>query len=267
VKLNLGSDFARRIRTIVLVAPPVLALMLAGRETFFVLILLLTAICATEFYRMVLPDAPIAWGISLLIIFSPCITYLSGNNYWWFVVMVAIACVLAGIGAVRTTPDQRWRYAFLVIGALYIGVPAGLLMPIRDKSDGLAWIVVLVFNNWFTDGFALLGGRLFGRTHFAPRLSPKKTLEGLIIGVAVGFIVGVTLSQILQLSLNTALVANGMISLFTVTGDLIESWAKRTFNIKDSGTLLPGHGGFLDRVDGLVVAIVGLYAIFVSLGF
>jgi phosphatidate cytidylyltransferase len=154
----------------------------------------------------------------------------------------------------------------LLIAALYVGVPLGLLSLIRVQTDGLLWIMMLLLNNWATDAFALIGGRIIGRQKLAPTISPAKTVEGAAIGWLAGFVVGMTIALIGGVPLELALIANVGIPVMVEVGDLIESWAKRRLALKDSGQLLPGHGGILDRIDGTLLATLYLSLILAILG-
>ena len=142
-----------------------------------------------------------------------------------------------------------------MLGALYIGVPLGMLACLRHSPQGLGWILVIVWNTWFTDSFALLGGRAFGHHLLAPKLSPNKTYEGALIGVLAGTLVGGMMTVfVFGVSVPLAFGLNVMISALTIVGDLIESAVKRGFGVKDAGHLLPGHGGVLDRIDGFLLS-------------
>jgi phosphatidate cytidylyltransferase len=146
---------------------------------------------------------------------------------------------------------------------LYVGFPAAFAIAIRNLPDGLLWLVVVFCITWGTDMLAYIGGRLWGRTKLAPMISPKKTLEGAIVGV-----VGGILPAAIVLGLNNkftvaTLVLLALGPLLAILGDLVESWLKRAFQVKDSHLMgfdiLPGHGGVLDRVDGLIVVVTFVY--------
>lgn len=149
--------------------------------------------------------------------------------------------------------------AWMVFGLFYIGLPSYALVHIRAYPEmgmeTVLWVFVLV---WAADTGAYAAGRLIGGPKMAPKISPKKTWSGLLGGVSaaglVGFIASLVLDQqnVIPLVLLTA-----CLGLFSQGGDLLESWVKRKFNRKDAGSLIPGHGGVLDRVDGLLAASLG----------
>jgi len=149
--------------------------------------------------------------------------------------------------------------------AFYLGMLPGCLLALKNlgESRGTGFVLLTCTAVWAGDSFAYYGGRLFGRHKLAPRVSPKKTWEGAIAGVlgslAAGVIASTTYFQ--ELPLLHALVIGGLISVAGPLGDLFESALKRGAGVKDSSSLLPGHGGVLDRLDSLLFAapVVFLY--------
>ena len=109
-------------------------------------------------------------------------------------------------------------------------------------------------------------GRSIGRTNFAPWVSPKKTVEGLVAGIVVAFGVGAMLHFFPPFELTSGLAIGAAAAFLTPIGDLAMSAAKRALGLKDMGSVLPGHGGFLDRIDGLLFVIPAAWAIFVWAG-
>ncbi len=131
---------------------------------------------------------------------------------------------------------------------LYIPVLLGHLYLLRAGPDGLARALVTVAVVWATDLAAFFAGRYLGRRKLAPRLSPGKTVEGAVAGVVAGIVVAV-------IGFGAAGVLFGLVvAVAAIIGDLFESWLKRRARVKDSGTILPGHGGVLDRFDSLILA-------------
>lgn len=193
------------------------------------------------------------------------IGYLGG---WVFTLAIVVVLVISTYELHSNVRDSRllWSvWLYVIVALLYICLPVSLLWLIRQLPDGAAWVLMLFITNWATDGCALLGGRIFGRTRLAPLISPGKTVEGAVTGILFGTIIGSAAAALLHLNLTVAFVAAVVISLLTVLGDLAESWLKRRVAVKDFGTLLPGHGGLLDRIDGLLFASVGLFLVIVLL--
>lgn len=148
--------------------------------------------------------------------------------------------------------------AYIMLGMLYIGMPFALLYFIAfEKSYFYANTVFgILLLTWLNDTAAYLIGSAIGRTPLLPRISPKKTWEGTLSGVGVTFLTAVGLFYILnELLLRDWLVLAAIVSIFGTLGDLVESMLKRSFAVKDSGSLLPGHGGMLDRFDGFIFCV------------
>lgn len=146
------------------------------------------------------------------------------------------------------------RWSWTAIGGFYVGYLVPHLILLFGQPDGRAWVFWLFFVVMAGDSAAYFIGRRFGRTKLAPRLSPGKTVQGAwgyVAGAVVGGFVAAIFAfnrfswwEIFALSL--------AVSVLGQFGDLFESWIKRVHNVKDSGTLLPGHGGVLDRLDSLI---------------
>lgn len=174
-----------------------------------------------------------------------------------------------GIGLIFGTAVAVYavtRKAGLGAGLVYVGLPAFALLWLRDRSgDGLLlsfWALSLV---WATDIGAYFAGRAIGGPKLAPRISPNKTWAGLGGGVIAALLLGWALSHWAGLPRGLALAAVPL-AVLAQMGDLFQSWMKRRAGVKDSGRLLPGHGGVLDRLDGLVTS-VPIAALIVALGF
>ncbi len=139
----------------------------------------------------------------------------------------------------------------LGLGVLYCGLPVYALLLIRHEPDGIRnalWALSLV---WATDIGAYFAGRSIGGPKLAPTISPNKTWAGLIGGIIVATIVALALQAFYQLP-PRFVIATPLLAILAQAGDLYESWLKRRAGVKDSGSVIPGHGGVLDRLDGLV---------------
>jgi phosphatidate cytidylyltransferase len=143
------------------------------------------------------------------------------------------------------------------LGALYVSLLAFGVLALRlSPDDGLASLLFALVVVWATDTGAFFTGRAIGGAKLWPRVSPNKTWAGAIGGVVAGVVVGLVALTLLHVPLGMPLVlVAALLSLVAEAGDLFESFAKRQFGAKDSGWLVPGHGGLLDRVDGLSVAV------------
>ncbi|HEX8840296.1 MAG TPA: phosphatidate cytidylyltransferase [Sphingomicrobium sp.] len=167
-----------------------------------------------------------------------------------FAVFVAAVATLMFYEWTRLT--RGWGAAWYVSGFIYAVVPALALLWIRERdAHGLALLVWAFIVTWATDIGAYFAGRRFGHRKLAPAISPNKTVEGLYGGIAAATLFGGAWA--LATDLGVALLALApVLAIAAQAGDLFESGMKRRAGVKDSGALLPGHGGALDRLDGLV---------------
>ena len=174
------------------------------------------------------------------------------------------AWLVLAVGAILVFGSARLRGSLPVwhaVGALYIGVPALLLIALRATGAHGAWIIAgFLVVVWSTDTGALIAGKLIGGPKFWPKLSPNKTWSGTLGGVAVAVAVGAVYVAFLGGSMTLAALYALTISVIAHAGDLGESAIKRAFSVKDSGSIIPGHGGILDRIDSTlaVSAVVGM---------
>jgi phosphatidate cytidylyltransferase len=171
-----------------------------------------------------------------------------------FMLTFALAFVLKGISATRQAATAS--ISATAMGAAWIGLGLGFLILIRGipEHGRLAAFTVLLAV-WAGDTLAYLGGRLVGRHKMAPRTSPGKTWEGFAFGTAATiFVTFVALYDQEFLTITESLVLGGVIAVAAPLGDLFESLVKRDAGVKDSGTLMGGHGGMLDRLDAFLFA-------------
>jgi phosphatidate cytidylyltransferase len=139
----------------------------------------------------------------------------------------------------------------LAAGTIYVGLPILSLLLLRHQHEGIVWTLWALALVWATDIGAYFAGRAIGGPKLAPRLSPSKTWAGLIGGVLLASAVGAAMHGFYGLPLRMTL-ATPALAVLAQAGDLFESRMKRRAGVKDSGTLIPGHGGVLDRLDGVV---------------
>lgn len=154
-------------------------------------------------------------------------------------------------------------WAWTIGGILYVGWLLSYLVALRGMDDGRNWIFFTLFITFASDATALFVGRAWGRRHLAPRISPGKTWEGAIGGILGAIVVSLLFRLPTPLELNLswaqAILLGSLVSIFGQLGDLAESLFKRNMGVKDSGRLVPGHGGFLDRMDSILFAGVVVY--------
>jgi phosphatidate cytidylyltransferase len=169
---------------------------------------------------------------------------------------------------IRPTSERALvDWALSVSLALYVGGLMWFYLPLRAPTTIMPgfWVVALLILSWVCDSCAFFVGRAVGRTPLAPRISPKKSVEGAIAGVVGATVLGLLVGAVSSYPLSVMAGYGFSIALATIVGDLIESFVKRQTGVKDSGVLIPGHGGLLDRMDSLLlcapVAVLYLHAV------
>ncbi len=176
----------------------------------------------------------------------------------WALASILVVALVGNAVAQRREERGLW----IVLGVLYIAVPCLALVWLREQAPyGLSMVIWLFLVVWATDSAAYLAGSTVGGPKLAPDISPSKTWAGAVAGLAAGVAATIGFAQLFGGVADVRLVAAGaLLSLLTQCGDLAESSLKRTFGVKDASDLIPGHGGALDRLDGMIFATLGLAA-------
>jgi phosphatidate cytidylyltransferase len=157
----------------------------------------------------------------------------------------------------KTLANWLWT----VGGIFYIGWMLGHFIPLRELEQGRDWVILALFTTFAADSTAYLIGRAWGRHLMVPKISPGKTWEGTFAGLIAGIVAAIALNAILGLPIGYGQVSllGFLIAVLAYAGDLVESMLKRRAGVKDSGRLIPGHGGILDRLDSVVFTVVLVY--------
>jgi phosphatidate cytidylyltransferase len=249
------GDFPRRLLTIAVGAPLLIGAMAFGAPYFDAVMLVVGGLVLVEFVRMARPThqvaLPLAFGAAALFVFT--IAYAPAY-FGWGGAGVLLLAGLAWLAVGRSPLALRDSVLYPLLGTVYVIVPIALLIALRGTEEGRLWVSLLAWVTWFTDSWALIGGRLVGRTRLAPTISPGKTVEGALVGIAFGVGAGTVILLVVGKGLVAGLLLSLLVGLATVAGDLFESFLKRHFQVKDASGLLPGHGGFLDRMDSFLVS-------------
>jgi phosphatidate cytidylyltransferase len=263
------TNFASRLMVAAVGLPLVLGMLWLGGWWLFTLLAVAAWIGVHEFVttaRPLRPLAPAVYAGVLLALFGAekgGVAWLVGG----FLGTFALAFVLYIVSSTRAPTTAA--IGSTVLGSAWIGLGLGFFLLLREMPDHgrlLAFTVVLAA--WAAATFAYLGGRPLGRHKLAPRLSPGKSWEGLLCGAAAGvFVAFIALYDTRHsfLSVWEAVVLGLVVVVAELIGDLFESSLKRDLEVKDTGKLLGGHGGMLDRIDGLLFAAPAAY--FVVLAF
>jgi phosphatidate cytidylyltransferase len=247
-------------------ALPALAAVYVGGLLFDLLLGVVVLLMAFEWDRLCAgprgpsskTNDPATWALALAILAVVVAAVLQAPA-------LALWLTLAGFAAVFLIARGIDRRAPLLqaLGALYIGIPFVALVWLRaDSAAGAVTVFWLLGVVWATDTGALFAGRSIGGPKLAPVISPNKTWAGLAGGMLAAAIVGAVFALWLGGPVALAAFISGGLAVVAQAGDLVESLVKRHFGVKDSGTIIPGHGGIFDRVDGLL-AVAPVWALVV----
>ncbi|WIG61133.1 MAG: Phosphatidate cytidylyltransferase [Ktedonobacterales bacterium] len=283
------SALGQRALTALVLIPIVIALIFFGGWVAFAGAVVALAIGVSELHVMYRHDASKGWrpltalifGMGLLFLIAARVLILAANP------LAVLAILALGISALivlsfgwllltnRPYDHMLTDWALTMGSAFYLGWPLAGLLVLRGDTLGAAsagfwWLLALFFMAWANDTFALLTGHYFGRHKLAPHVSPAKTWEGfyggLVFTVIAAFVFLMGLPTLFGHALPVrwwdAIILGILVALAATVGDLAESLLKRATGVKDSGTIMPGHGGILDRMDSLlfVILVVLFYA-------
>ena len=219
---------------------------------------LLSAIGITEFYSMALPERKMERWLAALsgtaLIFIPFAD--SERAILSVISLLFIIFSLLFLFRIRTIETAAQEVAFALLAFLYIPFLLMHLVLLRQTPYGVQWLFVIMLIVMTNDSAAYYTGCTFGKRRLYPLVSPKKSVEGAIGGLS-GSLGGVMLAKFTffpQLTYADAIITALIIGMVGQVGDLFESLLKRSFGVKDSGTLIPGHGGVLDRMDSILFA-------------
>lgn len=251
------SNLRTRVLSAVILAPLALAGVWFGGPMFLVLMAVGVALLAIEWGAMC--DRMTPWRTSILITTAILVAIFAAylGHPWMGWLLVGLGAL---VGSIFTLVRGRIdRPADIAFGILYIGAPAVALVWLRGSPSGFAWTILTVSVVWAADIAAFLVGSALKGPKLWPRFSPNKTWSGFVGGLVGGALAGIGVSAIPfpgghGPSLGSAAWIGFLAALAAMAGDLWESMLKRRFGVKDSGDLIPGHGGLLDRVDGLMFA-------------
>jgi phosphatidate cytidylyltransferase len=260
------SSFLSRLLVVAVGAPIVLGALWLGGWWLFALVALGSLVALHEFYAMARPLRPL-----VLAGYAGAIGALVGaklGGIEWMLGGFLSTLVLAFLFflVARTRAPATAAISSTVFGAAWIGFGLGFLLLLRALPDGRLAAFTVIIAVWVDDSAAYLIGRAVGRHKFSPAISPAKTWEGFVAGTAAGvFAVFVSLYHQDFLSIADSIVLGVVVTVAAALGDLFESAFKRDLEVKDSGRLLAGHGGVLDRVDAFLFALPAAYFTIVAL--
>jgi phosphatidate cytidylyltransferase len=261
------TNLALRIASAAVLVPAVLgAVMIETNWPYLVLISIGVALLAIEWGGMSAPRAPlrVSAAVTVAVLASLFLTHLQHPVWAWIAMLVgSAAAALVARGVAERPTDAAF-------GVIYLAPAAICLAWLRLTNQGQWWTLMLFMVTWAADIGAFAVGSTLKGPKLWPRFSPNKTWAGFFGGLACASLIGVLIAApsalkislpgfvmpAFQLNLWAAALIGLAVGLATMAGDLWESALKRRFGVKDSGDLIPGHGGLLDRVDGLMFAVV-----------
>jgi phosphatidate cytidylyltransferase len=255
-----------RTLSALVLAPPALLAAWAGGYPFAALVALAAALMCWEWHIMVVGRFLAAGRVASV----GCLlaAFLAVSLPVLALAVVAAVALATAVLAESGGPSLAWRVRlWLGGGVLYAGLPTVALVWLRGAADGGATVAWLLLAVWATDIGAYAFGRMIGGPLLLPAVSPKKTWAGLVGGMACSGLVGLLAALYLGLGhIMAVTLASGLLAVVAQIGDLFESWVKRRYGVKDSSNIIPGHGGVLDRVDGLLTAAVAVAALTLASG-
>lgn len=249
-------ELAPRILSALVLVAITLGLTWSGTAPFALLVALVSSILLWEWSRLTggsgTPAATVAGGLAILV----ALAIMAGGLPGWSIAVLAAGSIAA---ALMATDCPRLMSGG---GVVYAGLPSLALVWLRsDATYGLAVIVFLFLVVWATDTGAFIAGRAIGGPKLWARVSPNKTWAGLVGGVSLAAAVGGAYAAWVAGAASPRVFAlAAVLGVVSQAGDLFESGLKRAYGVKDTSGLIPGHGGFMDRVDGLVFAAVAAAA-------
>lgn len=255
---RLGAELTQRIVSAAVLVPAALILVWLGSPYFTAGLVLLGAVVVAEWFRMIsVPLTSSAYAVALGALVAAGIgADLNGAGFAVMVLAVGVMLTALTVTEAKAAERTRRGLRYWAAGGLaYAGLGMIAFIALRQGDHGLAVIVLIFAVSWATDVFAYFVGRRIGGAKLWPAISPNKTWSGAIGGLIAGGVAGAALMAGLGVAVSLAGVAFYLaLSAIGQLGDLFESGAKRRFGIKDSGRLIPGHGGLMDRVDGVLAA-------------
>jgi phosphatidate cytidylyltransferase len=267
------SNLVQRIITALIGGALVITAILYSEFTFVLLVFLLAMLAVHEFYKLaalnhIKPDKVLGFAIVVLLFMPLILKSGFGLSYNSFPFLIVLPFVVFIKELYSKTEQPFTNIAYTFLGIIYLVVPFFIFYLLSfEGNENYEPRVILgyLFLLWASDTGAYFAGKSFGKRKLFERHSPKKTWEGSIGGTLLALLVSWILSQTYTFFSLTDWIAIAVIIVVTGTlGDLVESMFKRSLHIKESGQLLPGHGGVLDRFDGLFISVPFVFFYFLA---
>lgn len=247
---------------------------IAQAYLYFGLITLLTLGCLWEVFTILKfgksYERWLVFPLGAFVFYLFAKRYFGYDFYFNFRVSEMLALSLIGIAAVtvfKFVQELYYDNGKLIFAVIYAVLPFGFALGLPQVSfmEGgfskeVFYLFILI---WSSDTFAYIAGRFFGKHKMAPKISPKKTWEGFAGGVLLTLVLSFFIQSYSEEMRGNWTVVGVLVAVFAPLGDLVESQLKRSFGVKDSGNIIPGHGGILDRLDSFIICVPVVYLYFV----
>ncbi|MBN2637783.1 MAG: phosphatidate cytidylyltransferase [Bacteroidales bacterium] len=256
------NNFLIRTFTGVVFALLVLGSIVISPWAFFVLMGIFSLIGLHEFYPIFTKGQKgtllyyVLGALTYVVVAFSLVSYIDFSN----VLLIVLGFFLVMAAELFRTGEHSWkRIGAVIVGIVYVSIPFGMMNSfffLKSADIAIPWVLLALFILvWVNDVFAYLAGSTFGKHKLFEEISPKKTWEGTLSGIVFTLLFSWLFSMLSDnLNLLEWLGFGLIVSVTAIIGDLIESMLKRNASVKDSGTLLPGHGGVLDRFDAIIFA-------------
>ncbi|MDP9127075.1 MAG: phosphatidate cytidylyltransferase [Pseudomonadota bacterium] len=253
------SNLQKRVLSALVIAPFILLVALAGGAAFFLIVALCAVLGFSEWLRLTNPKAG---GDVVFFSFTALILTIAIGAWQTTTIGLIVGAVLVTAQYFLVVDGKKNETNWVTVGVPYLGGFALALFSLRGLPQGAGLVYYLLAVVWGTDIGAYLAGRTIGGPKLAPAISPGKTWAGVAGGIILAGVLGFLIAWLLGARHAwVGLVLAVPVSVASQAGDLFESWIKRQAGVKESGDLIPGHGGILDRIDGLIFAAI-FFALF-----
>jgi phosphatidate cytidylyltransferase len=258
----------KRWLSAIVILPVLILMILHGRTSFSLFVLLVSFITLREYFRIVYNKTGRSLHSLLPIIgFIICLLIMAAAHFELFhhapfIIVINILIIgVVGVFRFKDEPDFLDAAAKQIQGTVYVPLLLSHAILLRGDPDGAAWIFFLLLLVFFGDIGAFYAGSYFGHTKLCPSVSPGKTVEGALGGISASILAGILFRYFFlpHLPFGYCLLLFISVGILGPVGDLFESMLKRKGDIKDSGTIMPGHGGLLDRIDAVLFAAPVVY--------
>ncbi|HZY43528.1 MAG TPA: phosphatidate cytidylyltransferase [Anaerolineae bacterium] len=252
--------FLTRILSALILAPIVVGLIWIGGWPFSVLLVAFLSLAAIEFAQVMRRggfEPPIFFTLILIIISTADAFFPDVQLLRPAIAFVLISSLTWQLFNRTGTPTINWALA--LIGGLYLGIAGAHFILLRQLSSGERWLLLSLTGTWLADSGAYLVGSRIGRHKMTPTLSPKKSWEGLIGGIVISVLINMIVAALLDLPIIHGAALGLIGASIGLLGDLSISMIKRQVGVKDTGQLIPGHGGALDRLDSVLFTVIVSY--------